>query len=473
MKFKNTLILLVTMLLSIGAFAQFNGIADTFPSLVGDNTIVRQWKNNKHLLYTEEPNLNEKFVLIDDTPLTPTAKAVALKKQYKIKDFAVREDSVFFIGTYKNKGFWGYFDINNVFTNGDNITYFLTNEFSTSFGGPHGDDWGYYFTNFDELQIIPLPGATELLLTGFKRDETYAGGIMINFSDTPCLFHVKPPYTSFDYAYNASGSEKFDDIALNGNDIVVVGRENYTATDSANILFRVFTASNFDFTATISKEQIRQSQTPSMSKVLIESVGSISGNNFAVAHYGNRSPDQGLFVGLYSLNTPNTPYLIRKHYSFIPQGYPLASGCTLKKAAYCPISKTFCVLQDMMVPQLFNLYSTICRFEFANYPITVACTTSHKTNYGTNVNSVANGVNGVYDYILSSGKLSAKALFTRENASFQSSCFFHEPISLILDNNPRELLNTYMMLTVSSYSAARSTLAATPASINCALNCAH
>lgn len=466
-------VITLVVMFSVGAFAQY-GVRYSLSNLAGNNSIVRQWANNKYLLYTEESGSTEKFVLIEGTTQVPTAKAVSLKNMYKIRDFAVCNDSVFFIGVYKNRGFWGYFNINNLFTNGDTITYFLTNIISSSFGGPIGDDWQYSFVNFDELQTIPLPGRTELLLTGFRQYAIYENGIQMSTSSTPCLFHVKPPYTSFDYAYNASGSEKFDDIALNGNDIVVVGREDYTASDSANILFRYFSASNFDFTATPSKEQIRKNQTPSMSKVLIEDVGSISGNDFAITYYGNHNSNQGLFVELYSITLSNSSaYLYHNYYTFLPQGNPLATGCTLKKSTFNSIANTFCVLQDMMAPSLNVLSSVICRFEFANYPNSVACTTSHRTEYGTSVNSLANSVYGGYDYILSSGKWSSQSMFIRENASFQSSCLFHEALPLTSDNNLDTPSSTLMTLTKGTYTATRTPFYSTPSTTSCSLQCAH
>ena len=398
MKFKNTLILLVTMLLSIGAFAQYNEAIYTLPNLLGNNSIVRQWQNSKYLLYTEESSNNEKFILIDSSTQTPTAKEVLLKKRYNIKDFAVHHDSVFFIGVYYSTGFWGYFDINDVFNNGGSITYFLTNNTASSTGIPF-NGIVYSFIDFDELQILPRPGAgtgsTELLLTGLRKNQTYSGAMPIFTTYTPCIFHVKPPYTSFDYAFNDNSNEKFDDIALNGNNIVVVGREDYQASDSANILFRIFEWPNFSFTSSLAKELTRQNHTLSMSKVLIEPLGYLSDNAFATAHYGNYGPGQGLYIELYSIYTysPFIDYFTRNHYTFAWQSNSYMAGCTLKKATYNTLSYTFCVLQDMVSPLFNSSNSAICKFDMTSFP-TVSCSTSSKESYGMSFNSVSNGIDG-------------------------------------------------------------------------------
>lgn len=476
MKFKNTLILLVTLLLSIGAFAQYNEVIYTMPNLLGNHSIVRQWQNSKYLLYTEETSNNEKFILIDSSTQTPTTKEVLLKKRYNIKDFAVHHDSVFFIGNYNNlRGFWGYFDINNVFNNGDNITYFLIDNTLPSMGIPSSGTFST-FIDFDELQILPRSGAgtgsTELLLTGTRMNQTYSGGMPIFTTYTPCLFYVKPPYTSFDYAFNDSSNEKFDDIALNGNKIVVVGRENYQASDSTNILFRIFEWPNFSFTSSLAKELTRQNHTLSMSKVLIESLGYLSDNTFATAHYGNYGPGQGLYIELYSIYTyfPFFDYFTRNHYTFAWQSNSYMAGCTLKKATYNTLSYTFCVLQDMVSPLFNSSNSAICKFDMTSFP-TVSCSTSSKESYGMSFNSVSNGIDG---NILYSGKImSDSAIVVRENVASPGTCMDHSTLTITTDNNHKSIPHTSETLTTGSYTATRSQFSPTSGTITCNVPCAR
>ena len=468
---KKTIFLLVTLLLSIGTFAQ-SEVIYTVSNTSRNNSIVRQWGNDKYLIYTEDSSINEKFILVDSSSQAPNAKEVSLKKRYKIKDFAVHHDTVFFIGVYFATGFWGYFDINNVFNNGGNITYFLTDNTLPPMSIPSSGTF-YSFVDFDELQVLPRPGAgsgsTELLLTGLRKNQTYSGGMPIFTTYTPCLFHVKPPYTSFDYAFNESINEKFDDIALNGNNIVVVGRENYLASDSANILFRIFEWPNFDFTATISKELTRQSHTLSMSKVLIEPLGNLSGNTFATAHYGNHNPSQGLIVELYSIQPiVNNPYLLTRNYcTFVWQSNPLATGCTLKKAAYNTSAYTFCVLQDMASPLFSTNTSTICKVNYTNFS-NITCSTSSHTSSGISINSVSNGINS---NILYSGCVPYKVMLIRENVANSANCMDHGTLTVTTDNDPKYNLHEYGSLTKKSHTAARSQFSATPGTITCLAPC--
>ncbi len=450
-----------------GTYAQSEKVY-ALPNLVGDNSIVRPWDNTKYLLYTEETNNNEKFILVDNTGQTVTAKEVTLKQWYKIKDFAIYNDSVFFIGVYKNsKGFWGYFDIQNVFYSGDTITYFLTNTFSTAFGTPY-DDWGYSFVNFDELQILSLPGRTELLLTGSRLDETYVGGVLTHFSYTPCLFHVTPPYTNFSYAYNASISEKFDDIMRIGNYIVVVGRENYAASNSAKILFRIFNWSNFSFQTSLSNNLTRQDYNLSFSKVLTEPIGYVDNNVLATAHYGDLTPNRGLFAEYYSLQILNNIIgMNRNYYTFVGQSNPLASGCTIKKSAFNAMSSTLCVLQDMEAPLFNTITSAICKFDLANFPF-VPCSTSYRTDNGIKINSITNSV---YSNILFSGKRSSGTLLMRENVTSPANCILHEDMSATTDYAFLELSHTVTPLTSNYFSATRIPFYSSPTTNNCSVLC--
>ena len=461
------------MLLSLSAFAQLEVIY-TVSNTSRNNSIVRQWGNDKYLIYTEDSSINEKFILVDSSSQAPNAKEVSMKKRYKIKDFAVHHDTVFFIGVYFATGFWGYFDINNVFNNGGNITYFLTDNTLPPMSIPSSGTF-YSFVDFDELQVLPRPGAgsgsTELLLTGLRKNQTYSGGMPIFTTYTPCLFHVKPPYTSFDYAFNESINEKFDDIALNGNNIVVVGRENHQTSDSANILFRIFEWPNFSFTSSLGKELTRQSHTLSTSKVLIEPLGNLSGNAFVTAHYGNYGPGQGLYMEVYSIYTlfPFFNYLTRNHYTFAWQSNPPMTGCTLKKATYNTLAYTFCVLQDMVLPLFNSSTSAICKFDISSFPNTVSCSTSSKTSYGMSFNSVSNGIDG---NILYSGQvISDSAIVVRENVALPSSCMDHNTLTIITDNNSRGNPHTNALLTTGSHTAVRSQFSATPVPATCHTPC--
>ncbi len=450
-----------------GAFAQSEKIY-TLSNLAGSNTLVRQWVNNKYLLYSEESGNNEKFVIIDNTGSTPTAKEVSLKKWYKIKDFAINNDSVFFIGTYNNTGFWGYFDINNVFNNGGNLTYFRTDNTTTAIGIPM-NGMVYSFVNFDELQILTYNGYTELLLTGFRKNDSYVGGMPTFSTYTPCLFHVKPPYTSFDYAYNASSSEKFDDITRSGTDIVVVGRENYLASDSAVILFRIFDEQNFSFLSSPATEQVRQNYNRSLSKILIEAVDNIPGNIFSTAHYGNNMSHQGLYIEYYSIPYNYNSYISRNRCTFAPQDNTLAPGCTLKKIAYNDPSRTLCVLQDMEAPLFNSINSAICKSELANFPNSITYSTSSQADSGISISAVASEIYN--NNILYSGKWQSQAILAVENVSAPASCMNHCTLPFSTDYNYHELPYTYMPLTKESFTATRITLFTSPSTTPCDVWC--
>ncbi len=460
-------IITLVVMFSGGAFAQSETVY-TLHDLLGYNTIVRQWGNDKYLLYTEESNGNEKIILIDNISQTHLVAQAPLKQWYKIKDFTVRGDSVFFIGVYNHRGFWGFFNIHNVFTGGDIITYFLTNTFSTSFGGPHGDDWGFSFVDFDELQQLPGNGCTELLITGFQKYERYEGGIMTQLSYTPCLFHVAPPYTNFNYAFNNSGSEKFDDIALIGNYIVVSGRENYTVSDSARILFRIFDAAPFSFTTGLSWAQTHQDYARSMSKVLIEPTSNLTGYEFATAHYGNRTPNQGLYVEYYAFHPEdNDHHLKRYYYTFVNQGNPIATGCTIKKIAYNDPTHTLCVLQDMMIPSLNVLYSAICKFNLNGFPF-IQSALSYRTDNGININSIANGINA---NILYSGRRTSEPLLMQENVAYPANCMDHSYLANTTTFSSIALPHTDNPLSSASFTATSIQFNSVPDTIKCSVLC--
>ncbi len=466
---RSIFIITLMVMFSGGAFAQ-SEVVRTLPNLQGNNSIARSW-NTKQLLYTEESNNNEMFLLLDNNSQNYSMQKVILKQWYKITDYIVHGDSVFFIGVYRNsRGFWGYFNIPNVFYSGDTITYFLTNTFSTAFGTPY-DDWGFSFVRFDELQTFTgSSGATELLLTGSRLDETYVGGVLTHFSYTPCLFHVKPPYTNFNYAYNNSVSEKFDDIALVGNNIVVVGRQNYTASDSANILFRIFDGTYFSFTSGNAVKLTQQNFFPSMSKVLIEPIGNTSGNVFATVHHGNFAPYQGLFVEYYSIDLTNPYSLIkRNHYTFAGQGNTLLSGTTLKKATFNASANKLCVLQDMEMPLSSNsIKSTICKFDLSGFPF-VPCSTSHRIDYGMSISSVANNITSS---ILYSGKSTPYgAMLMKEDISSQGTCMEHPGLSTTTANVPVDLPSTETSLYETAYHATRVLHYSAPVTSSCNVIC--
>ena len=466
---RSIFIITLVVMFSGGAFAQ-SEVVRTLPNLQGNNSIARSW-NTKQLLYTEEANLTEAFLLLDNNSQNYSVQKVALKKWYKITDYIVHGDSVFFIGVYRNsRGFWGYFNIPNVFYSGDTITYFLTNFFSTIISGPLNDGWELSFVNFDELQQLPCNGRTELLITGFQKYESYQGGIMMQLSYTPCLFHVAPPYTNFNYAYNNSVSEKFDDIALIGNNIVVVGRQNYTASDSANILFRIFDEANFSFTSGNAVKLTQQNFFPSMSKVLIEPIGNTSGNVFATVHHGNFAPYQGLFVEYYSIDLTNPYSLIkRNHYTFAGQGNTLLSGTTLKKATFNASANKLCVLQDMEMPLSSNsIKSTICKFDLSGFPF-VPCSTSHRIDNGMSISSVANNITSS---ILYSGKSTPYgAMLMKEDISSPGTCMEHPGLSTTTANVPVDLPSTETSLYESSDNATRVLHYSAPETIPCDVIC--
>ena len=476
-KLVSTIILMV--LFTSGTIAQ-SELVYNLPNLLGENSIVRQCGNdtaNKYLLYTEGRNLKEYFTLIDSSTQTHPVPQVELKQWYRITDFAVREDTAFFIGVYKNsRGFWGYFNIPNVFYGGDTITYFMTNSFSTKFSGPHGDDQDFSFVNFDELQIIPLPGRTELLLTGSRLNETYEGGILKHFSYTPCLFHVTPPYTDFEYAYNTAVNEKFDDVFLIGNNVIVVGRENHTAADSANILIRFFNAPNFSFHHELCKDFHRQQLHRSLSKVLIESIGSIGGNQFAIVYYGTLGANQGLHLETYHIGSRGgfSLFPILTHSTFVSQGNTLAPGCTIRETAFNQSNFTLCVLQDMIAPPQNRLNSVVCKFDFSRFPDGISCSTSYRTDDAVSIHSVTDATDEHLHRnsdIMYSGKRSAEALVMRESIYSPASCMHHGYLPTTNSNTYREIPSIYMPLTEGVFTATRIPFHSAPRNTPCNVLC--
>ena len=75
-------IITLVVMFSGGAFAQ-SEVVRTLPNLQGNNSIARSW-NTKQLLYTEEANLTEAFLLLDNNSQNYSVQKVALKKWYKI-----------------------------------------------------------------------------------------------------------------------------------------------------------------------------------------------------------------------------------------------------------------------------------------------------------------------------------------------------------------------------------------------------
>ena len=446
---------LVLMTFAVNATAQSSDwTIATATSLVGDNSIIREW-GTSCIIYTDESSTSGKFSLISESYYpTQNIKHVPLRFRYKVRDFVILGDTMFFVGNYNSRGFWGYFNINTVFGNGDSIRYYLTDREEVLIG-ENGTVGGYCeYLDFDEIQVVPGSGPTQLLFVGDRR-ETFGSEFNPQTSHIPCLIHVTIGNANFEYAYNNASSEHFDDIALVNNNIVVVSRE-VNATDSAKLLFRIFNTSPFSLLYSITSSPQVQPTNFSISKVYITP---ISGNNFATIHYGRTNAptlNEGLFVEYYTLTiAPGLPPITKYAYSHaaFPGGFSAAEN--IRGVMYDLSTSSLSVLQTTNALGLSNPESILYKFNCSGIPATT-CSTAYKANLGIQLHSLCQGAGA---YFIASGKWTSvsptMALAMRASISSPSSCLTSGTAGVTSWTGTEVLTNNSQQLDVYNYTARR------------------
>ncbi len=435
----------------------------TTTSLVGDNSIIREWDTNC-IIYTDESTTSGKFSLISESYYpTQNIKHVPLRFRYKVRDFVILGDTVFFVGNYNSRGFWGYFNINTVFGNGDSIRYYLTDREEVLIG-ENGTVGGYCeYLDFDEIQVVPGSGPTQLLFVGDRR-ETFGSEFNPQpRTHTPCLIHVTIGNANFEYAYNSAFSEHFDDIALVNNNIVVVSRE-VNATDSAKLLFRIYP---LPFSSLSSTVVYIQTTNPSVSKVHITST---TGNNFATAHHGRTSAptlNKGLFVEYYMLPISIPQQIIKLSFSHTPFPGGFSGAEDIRGSVYNASSSTLSVLLTTNALGLSNPESVLYKFDCSSYPAS-SCSTAYKANQGILLHSLCNGSGS---HFIASGRQASGLLAVRDLYTAPSSCLTSGTATVTAQSATDNIDFVTASLEVRYHTALRQANRVTPTTIQYTVSC--
>ena len=449
---------------AVSASAQYSWKIASSSSLVGNNSIVREW-GASCLIYTEESATQGKFSLMDENyNLSLNISHVNLRSRYKVRDFVIVGDTVFFVGNYNSKGFWGAFNIRAVFGGGDTIRYYLTESEVFLIGDNGTAGWYCNYLDFDKIQVLPGSGHTRLMFVG-DRMETFADNISPHTVHTPCLIHVNTRTLTFDYAYNGVSSEHFDDIALVNNNIVVACRETNTS-DSADILFRVFGPSPFSLSCSTS---YRQPPNPSLSPVHIVSTG---GNTFATAHYGRMNTSttpKGLFVEYYMLTTiPLFPTSITRN-SFSHAGFlgGFSGVEDIRGIMYDATTTTLSVLQTTNDLGLTNPESMLYKFDCTSIPA-VSCSTAYEAGQGILLHALGQGSGSCF---IASGTQQSGLILMRDLLASPASCFTSNTAAVTTQVVNDGLSTSSATLTTGSYTVRRFTSVVTPSTSQYTVSC--
>lgn len=435
----------------------------TASSLVGDNSIIREWGTNC-IIYTDESSTSGKFSLVSESYYpTQNIKHVPLRFRYKVRDFVILGDTVFFVGNYNNRGFWGYFNINTVFGNGDSIRYYLTKRENLFIGENGTVGWYREYLDFDELQVVQGSGPTQLLFVGDMK-ETLVDNINPWTTHTPCLIHVTIGSSNFEYAYNNASSEHFDDIALVNNNIVVVSRET-NATDTANLLFRTY---SLPFSSLSSNVIYSQTTSPSVSKVHITP---ITGNIFATVHHGRTNAptlNKGLFVEYYTLITNYySQQITRFSFSHTPFPGGFSGAEDIRGSVYNASSSTLSVLLTTNALGLSNPESVLYKFDCSSYPAS-SCSTAYKANQGILLHSLCNGSGS---HFIASGRQASGLLAVRDLYTAPSSCLTSSTATVTAQSATDNIGSSPAPLEIRYYTAIRQANRVTPTTIQYTVSC--
>ena len=353
MKNKNTIIFVVTLLLSLGAFAQISERSRLiYPNAT--QSIVRMGSGIYYYVYTQNSTSPHSFSQVERSS-NLTLKIVNLASNYTVTDFVLYNGRIYFTGDYNSStGYVGWFDVDSVF-NGNGTIHYYQFKYTSTF--PVFST--YYYKDFRKIKVFNVGTAIHAVVLGTRY---YTMGTGSNC----CLMDYAIGATTFTYAYNTGFPEYFEDIAVTGSALVTAARKGMN--EAGLVYMRNFPLASFSLTNPVGNTvyYFPNLHTISGHDIYLQSTSSSSDTFFAV-YYSEEYNTGGLVcqglrinpccvIGTIIQSCGNS--LIVNN-----QGTTLSSACKIRGTTYNTRWRRLMVLQDMDSPISPNTtVSAVSRF---------------------------------------------------------------------------------------------------------------
>lgn len=318
--------------------------SDTFS---GKESIVRQWHNGIAIAYSQESSTQGNFIYdAGDSALV----YADMYPNCRVYDFEIREDTVYFCGKFENGsnifGFFGFFDINDLFFNGGSMygTYLNMSQNQIFYDlnlKPTAPSRMDVFVHQDQTHIAAIG---DCLLQGNSTDIDGSSVYDVYYDGTD--WHCKA-------YYHKPGMEYYTDIVATGNYIVAVAKGEV----QNKCYIRLFEKGS-DFLSSASAQYMTDvaDDTP-VGRVIVDA---LEGDNFAVANFYTNSSEAG--VTLKKLHVTTTlPYTALTSSIHVPLNISstINTNWKLRDIRYNDGLAKLALLLDMDYPVHTTVKSTI------------------------------------------------------------------------------------------------------------------
>ncbi len=221
--------ILILILLFTGITVQAQNVIAGVPSMISDNSIVREFDKNVFLVFNDDGNANYSFNLLDLSAGTCHTMDVA---GLEVADMEVVGKTAYFCGIWNGRFAAGWFDIPSLFFFGGAISYINLPSLFPCVQSTTGID---ELLSLRKLEVIDYGGSNNhIVMVG-------DAGCLGDTVNMTCLLEIYYDGTYWRFAYwiEHAGVFHYDDIAVSSTDVVLVGHK----TDSEGEYLTTFTSS--------------------------------------------------------------------------------------------------------------------------------------------------------------------------------------------------------------------------------------
>lgn len=237
---KRILVLLACLLCVVSLHAQSQRM---WVSLEADSaSLVRNWTDH-YVVYGQKEDGRGYFALVDKgSNMVYYADSIGT---YRVTDFVVDADSVFFVGVYPDGGVVGHFDINGLFFSGQPVSFSTPDPLSLALGLEAQSSMGF-FRDFDHIVTFKdRDGVRHMVFVGSLRTSTRYTEFHSVVDTTRYLFDWTPRSAVLKAASRFRENEWFDDVMLDGDVVVVGGRMKPVEDSLVRLMYRFLPCRNF------------------------------------------------------------------------------------------------------------------------------------------------------------------------------------------------------------------------------------
>lgn len=238
---KRILVLLACLLCAVSLHAQSQRM---WVSLEADSaSLVRNWTDH-YVVYGQKEDGRGYFALVDKgSNMVYYADSIGT---YRVTDFVVDADSVFFVGVFPDGGgVVGHFDINGLFFSGQPVSFSTPDPLSLALGLEAQSSMGF-FRDFDHIVTFnDRDGVRHMVFVGSLRTSTRYTEFHSVVDTTRYLFDWTPRSAILKAASRFRENEWFDDVMLDGDVVVVGGRMKPVEDSLVRLMYRFLPCRNF------------------------------------------------------------------------------------------------------------------------------------------------------------------------------------------------------------------------------------